>query len=57
MKFVEIAVLTIWVTAAVGWGMNIYKLISMLGGEVTTWFIARVIGVIFAPLGSVLGFF
>lgn len=40
-----------------GWIANVVKLIGMLDGSVTAMFIARVVGVFAAPLGSVLGFF
>lgn len=41
----------------VGWVMNIFKFIGLLGGEVSTWFIARAVGIFLAPLGGILGFF
>ena len=40
-----------------GYIANIFKMISALGGEVTTLFIARCVGIFVAPLGSILGFF
>ena len=40
-----------------GWIANLVKLIGMLDGGVTAMFIARIVGVFAAPLGSVLGFF
>lgn len=51
----------IWAVLAIaafgGWVANIFKLLDMLGGEVTAMFIARVVGVFAAPLGAILGFF
>jgi len=40
-----------------GWVANIVKLIGMIGGEITTMFVARAVGVFAAPFGAVLGFF
>ena len=51
------AYILIWLTFIIGWIMNIYKFIGMLGGEITTWFIARGVGIFFAPMGAILGFF
>lgn len=41
-----------------GWAMNVVALVGMIGPstDISTMFIARVIGVFFAPLGVVLGF-
>jgi hypothetical protein len=39
-----------------GWIMNLFKFFSMLGGDLTALFIARIVGV-FTPLGCVLGWF
>lgn len=52
-------VYTMWVffvTALIGWILNVIKFVGMLGGEVTTMFLARLAGIVFAPLGGVLGF-
>ena len=38
-----------------GWIMNIAAIIPLLDGGFTPWLIARVIGVVFFPLGAVLG--
>jgi len=40
----------------VGWVANIVKLIGMPFDPITGMGIARIIGVVVAPLGSVLGF-
>lgn len=47
--------LTIGVAAAIGWVMNIIKLLALIGGEITAELIVRGIGVFFAPLGAVAG--
>lgn len=41
----------------IGWFMNVFDLLHMVGGEVTTLFILRVVGLVVAPLGSILGWF
>lgn len=49
----------LWFVALGGWVANIYKLIST-GMVIAEWGgmeIARVVGVLVAPLGAVLGFF
>lgn len=56
MQIFSGAFLIVWLAAIVGWIMNIYKFVSMFGEEVTTWFIARAIGIFFAPLGAVIGY-
>lgn len=40
-----------------GWCANVVKFVGMLGGDVTAMFIARLVGVVAAPVGSILGFF
>ena len=44
------AFILLWIAAFFGWAANIYKLVGMFGSEVSTWFIARCIGIFFAPL-------
>lgn len=45
-------------TAILGWGMNFVKLILMMGDvSASPMMIGRAVGVFFAPLGAVLGFF
>ena len=39
-----------------GWVANIVKIFSALSDPITGLFIARLVGVIFAPLGAVLGY-
>jgi hypothetical protein len=40
-----------------GWVANIIAFVNMLDGGVTAMFIARIVGIFFAPLGAVLGYF
>lgn len=54
----ELIVFTLWVAAIGGWIANIVKFVGMIGdNEVTTMFIARVIGIPVGLLGAVLGYF
>lgn len=56
----NMAVFTIWTVAIfglIGWVMNIVKFIYMLDYGITAMFIARIVGIFFAPLGSILGWF
>lgn len=58
MKLIGFLALLIFIVAAIGgYIANIVKIIGALGGEVTAIFIARCVGVFFAPIGSILGFF
>ena len=41
---------------AVGWIWNIVKLIAIVADPLTGMFILRCVGVIFAPLGIILGY-
>lgn len=53
---VAIVVIAVVIAGAYGWIENIIKLVHMLDGPATAMFIARIIGVFAAPLGSILGF-
>lgn len=39
-----------------GWILNIIKMFGMLGGDVSAMLIARIVGIILAPLGAILGY-
>ena len=56
MKIFSVAFLIVWLAVVIGCIMNIYKLVGMFGGEITTWFIARCVGIFFVPLGAVIGY-
>lgn len=47
----------VWLLLVGSWLANIVKFVGLLGGEVTAMFIARIVGIPFAPLGMVLGWF
>ena len=55
-------IILLWVVGIIGWVLNIVKLVKLLKSKegenlkVTPMFIARCIGIVAAPLGSVLGF-
>jgi hypothetical protein len=43
-------------TCFYGWVNNVIKFVAMLGGDITAMFAARALGIVVAPLGTVLGF-
>lgn len=45
------------IAGVVGWIANIVKLIGLVGGDITTMFVLRVVGIFAAPFGAILGFF
>ena len=53
-----VAMIGFLLIVAYGWIANIIKLIvSLDGGGITSMFIARCVGAVFAPLGILLGYF
>lgn len=56
MTISEIAWLVFAIPFVGGYIANIVKLISMVGGDVTTMFILRIVGIPFVPIGAVLGY-
>lgn len=48
--------LAVFGVGAVGWVMNIVKLLGTLYGDLTLMAIARIVGVFAVPLGAILGF-
>ena len=52
----QLIFLMVWVLGTVGWIANIVKLIGMDLEPITMLLILRVVGIITAPLGAVLGF-
>jgi len=55
---VVILFVTFWIAFAYGWINNIVDIYHMAVANtpVTTMFIMRIIGVLFAPLGAILGY-
>jgi len=41
---------------AIGWVWNIVKLFQALAYDISAMFVARCVGVFFAPLGAILGY-
>lgn len=56
-KVYHLALPTILIAAAGGWGWNIHKIIQTCCQVIDGMLIVRVIGVLVAPLGAVIGFF
>lgn len=55
--WVALIVLLLWLGAAAGYIMNIFKLISLgMNNEMSTMFVLRVVG-LFPPVGAILGYF
>lgn len=44
------------IAALVGWIFNVIAFVHMIGGPVTTMFIARLAGIPLAILGAILGY-
>ena len=51
-----LAHLAVLIAVVYGYINNIVSLVGMLGGDVTTMFVARCVGIFAAPLGVVLGY-
>lgn len=56
-KFGVMFIIVIWLFMLVGWVMNLVKLFGMAGQNIDTSFILRILGVILAPIGGVMGWF
>lgn len=52
-----LAVIMLVVTVIGGWIANVVAIVNTVGDPLSAMFILRCIGVFFAPLGVVLGFF
>jgi hypothetical protein len=46
----------LWVVGAVGYLVNLYKLVRLCC-EIDTWLLVRALGVVLLPLGAIVGFF
>ena len=49
-------IVVIWLAAIGGWVANIVKLAGMDFASITGMIVLRAVGIVFAPLGAVLGF-
>ena len=55
--FVLGVILVVWVAAIVGWVSNIVKIFGLdFSSDVTTEVVLRIVGVVMAPLGVVMGY-
>lgn len=52
-----IVIALVFIAGLVGWVMNVFDLIGMIGASVDAEFVLRIVGVFVAPLGAVLGYF
>lgn len=59
MQIFKLGVLCAWLAAIVGWFINLVDVIQLAaaGSPTTTLFILKAVGILFAPLGAVLGLF
>lgn len=49
-------IVLLWLAAIIGWIMNIIKLVWIASDPITGVFIFRIVGVVVAPLGAILGY-
>jgi hypothetical protein len=57
-KFISgMYVLVLVLVGLIMWCVNIFKLVNMMGGEISSLFIGRIVGTFVFPLGIILGFF
>ncbi len=54
--FLAIALILLWIAAGLGWILNIVKIFGAAAEPITAFFIIRVVGVLAAPVGAVLGY-
>ncbi len=53
---VALIVLLLVLAGMVGWVLNFIKFVAGLSGEPTLFLLGRAFGLVFAPLGAVLGY-
>lgn len=56
ISFAFVVYILVWITAIIGWILNIIKFVGMDFTHVEPMLVLRGIGIIMAPLGAVLGF-
>lgn len=54
--FFAIGLILLWVAAAIGWILNIVKIVGSVADPLSAMFIIRCLGVFLAPVGAILGF-
>ena len=57
MLIAVVAFFSLFIAVVYGYVHNIIEMITMIGGPITTMFIARCVGIFLAPLGIILGLF
>jgi hypothetical protein len=50
------AFVSLWLAAVVGWVWNIFKLVGLVGEPVGAEFVLRIVGIVLAPLGAIMGY-
>lgn len=55
--YVAVVWLVLVAMMVIGWFMNIFAIVAEVGGGFTTLLAFRALGVVVAPLGSILGWF
>lgn len=57
MTSIVIAILALLGTILTGWVLNVIDVINTVGGDFTGLLFVRIIGMLFPPLGAILGLF
>lgn len=52
-------IIGVWITAVIGWIINLIDVVQLAiaNSPLTTLFVAKIIGIVVAPLGAILGIF
>jgi len=54
---IGLAYVTVLVLAVIGYVMNLVKLVGMMDGGVTAMLVIRLVGIVAAPFGALIGWF
>ena len=54
-----LAIVVIWAMALIGWAINLVEAVTLIihSAPFTTLLVVRVVGVVVAPIGAILGWF
>lgn len=55
MKTIALVYIAVWVAGIVGWIANLVQIVHTASDPITGLFILKCIGVVAAPVGSILG--
>jgi hypothetical protein len=47
----------LWIAMVLGWIFNVVKIVGLWGADVNLEVVVRIVGVLFVPLGGVIGWF